>query len=178
MRIVLTRMMKSFAFVAVVLFAVSTVLAEGPAIAVVDMQRVINESTLGKNARNAIVEEAKKRQEKIAKSKAEIDGERKKLESQAGVLARDAYEGREQALTRRERELARSVADEREEMARKERTETEKIVREVRSIVDRIAKDRALDLVLEKNDRLVMFAREPLDLTAEVVRHLDTKNKG
>jgi outer membrane protein len=144
-------------------------------IGVVDVNRVLQESIIGKAARNSIEAEAKKSQGKLAALKGEYDRARADLEKQGALLSGAALEERREKLVKRERELERAVQDAREELSRKNGVQMGKIMQQVDSVVKSIAQERKLAFVLERDVQGVVYADEKLDITKFVVTELDEK---
>lgn len=163
-----------------VLTALSPVLAPLPLYAegeiyVVDVQRVINDSVLGKAARAKIQAEATSREARLEKIKNEVQAQRAELEKQARLLAADALEQRQESLQRKERELARAVQDEREELGKRNDIILERVVRTVDEVTADLAKQNGYDVVLERDRQLVLYVSKQFDITDRVIAGVDKK---
>jgi outer membrane protein len=144
----------------------------------VDMQRIINESILGKAARNNLEAEAKKRQASLGGAKAELDKMKTDLEKQASVLSAAALDERRAALEKKAREFERAVHDQREELSRKNGAEIEKLVKQINSVVRELAEKGNYKFVMEKDARVVLYADSSLDITDQVLKILDSRKVG
>lgn len=145
---------------------------------VVDMQKVISESSAGQAARTVIEGEAKKREGKIRGLNAELEKNRAEFEKQSSLLAAEALQSRREALIKREREVAREIQDAQEDLQRKNNSEISKLVGQIRGIVAELAEKQKLPIVLERDERLVLFVNSQYDLTPEVIKILNARNKG
>jgi outer membrane protein len=161
--------------VATILIGMVPVCHAEVSIGVVDMNRVLQESIIGKAARNSIEAEAKKSQAKLAGLKGEYDRARADLEKQSALLSGAALEERRESLVKRERELERAIQDAREELNRKNGAQMAKIMQQVDAVVKSIAQERKLAFVLERDVQGVVYADEELDITKFVVAELDEK---
>lgn len=145
---------------------------------VVDMQRVINESVIGKAARSNLESDAKKGQGKLEKLKQEVMGLRQSLEKQGSLLSSEAMQGKAESLGKKERELGRALQDQREELARKNNQEIKKVVDEIDKVVRELAKKKGYRFIIERDQQFVVYAEKDLDLTDEVISILDDKKVG
>ena len=103
-------MKKLFAGCCVVLVsAVASVSAMAQTIAVVDTQRIVNESIVGKAARNNLEVEIKKGQAKLAQLKGDFEKQKSDLEKQAAILSGAALEAKREALSKKQVDLQRDV---------------------------------------------------------------------
>lgn len=142
-------------------------------VAVVDMQRVINESIIGKAAKTNLESEVKKREGSLEKLKNDVASMRAELEKQVSVLSGAALDEKKGALERKEREFSRLLQDQREELAKKNRIEIGRVVEEIQKVIKGLADDQGYDLVLEKGDRTILYSSAKFDITGKVVEKLD-----
>lgn len=145
---------------------------------VIDIQRVINESVAGKAARRNMEDEARKRQLKLEAFQQERDRMRQELEKQGKLLSREALEQRQEQMAKKDRELERAVQDEREELQKKSGSEVEKIVKDVHLILKELSQKEGYGLVIERDDRIVLFVSQEFDLTEQVIKQLDQRKIG
>lgn len=142
---------------------------------VVDIQRVINESELGKAARAKIEADAKVREGRVEKLKKEVEQQRGELEKQAKLLSADALELRREALSKKEREFARSVQDEREELQKRQGIVLERVVKNIDEVTAELAQKGGYDVVLEKDRQVVLYVDPSFDLTGRVIDGLNKR---
>lgn len=167
-------MKKLFAGCCVVLVsAVASVSAMAQTIAVVDTQRIVNESIVGKAARNNLEVEIKKGQAKLAQLKGDFEKQKSDLEKQAAILSGAALEAKREALSKKQVDLQRAYQDTQEQLARDNEREISKVVKQISTVVEELAKDRGYDFVFERDRQAVVFYSEKVDITAEVVQLLD-----
>ncbi len=147
--------------------------AAAESIAIVDTQRVINESISGKAARNNLETEIKKGQARLAQLKGDFEKQRGDVEKQAGILSGSALEQKREALTKKQVELQRTYQDIQEQLARDNEREIGRVVKQVRDIVEKLAAERKYDFVFERDRQAIVFHSEGIDITSEVVQLLD-----
>src|SRR5512140_788172 len=126
-----------------------TSLAEGLRVAVIDMNKILNDSVAGQTAKKkmeARYEELKKtidvKQEEARKIKEEID-------KQKVMLGKDKLKEKEDALQAKINELRQLTQEGEQEMQSKQAELTREVLKSVEAKVEIIVKAEKLDLVLE-----------------------------
>lgn len=143
--------------------------------AVVDTQKVINDSIIGKAARNNLEGQIKKGQGKVSQLKADFDKQRNDLEKQSSILSGQALEEKREALAKKQVDLQRTIQDLQEDLARKNEAEISKVIEQITAVVKEVAKSRGYTFVFERDKQLVVYSSEKIDITPEVVEALDKK---
>jgi outer membrane protein len=144
----------------------------------IDMQKVISDSIVGKAAKNDMESELKKREGQLTKLQNDLKAMKEELDKQSSVLAKDALKTKQEAFVRKEREFQKSFQENREALAKKNNEAISGIVKQVDEIVKNMAKENDYKLVLEKDQRLVIYSSSEYDLTEEVIKKLDAKKLG
>ncbi len=142
---------------------------------VVDMQRVIAESIIGKATKSDIEEEVKKRQTRLEKQKNDFEAMKGEMEGKKGVLSSQAYEEKSEALRKKSRDLQRSIQDEQEALRRKKDQEVSKVIKLIHEVVSELGKEKGIKAIVEKDPGLVVFVSSEYDLTEDVIERLDEK---
>lgn len=142
---------------------------ESEGIAVVDVQRIIDETEQGQAARKRVRKEADEAKEELQELKTDFEREREAASKQLALLSSEARESKLAEMRGKERDLARAVQDHQEDVLRLEGSEIEKVVRKINEVIKKLAKERKLDFVLERERRLVLYVRNEIDLTDEVI---------
>lgn len=152
--------------------------ADTPSVYVVDMQRIVDESVVGKGARSDFEAAVKKSELKIQMAAKEVEDLKEKLKKQASLLSPDAIQGQQDSIEKKARAVERLVQDQREEMGRKNNAEIGKIMADIDVEIKNMAKERGYNFVVEKDPRLVVYANDSFDITADVIKALDRKKLG
>lgn len=147
-------------------------------ILVVDIQKIIDESIIGKAEKGNVQAQLKKNEARLEVLKKDLARTQGELQKQGGVLSAAALEERREAFLKQEREFRRALEDHREELARKNSVAIEKVVKEIEVVVNQLAKEGDASFVLERDKRFVLFADESLDITQKVIKILDDKKVG
>jgi outer membrane protein len=145
------------------------------AIAVVDVQKVVNESIIGKAARSNLEREMQKAKVKLSTLQADFEKQKSDLEKQSAVLSGAALEERREGLAKKQRDVQRTYQDMQEQLARLNDKEIKTVVDEVNTVVKELAKDRSYEFVFERDRQAVVYAAPKLDITDEVIAKLDKK---
>lgn len=155
--------------------AMSAYAADTATIAIIDMQKVIDQSIIGKAARNNVEIEAKKMQVKISQLKNDLEKGKAELEKQSTLLSGAALDERREKLVKRQRELERAVQDARDDLMRRNGSQIGRVVQEIDGVVKGIAQQRRYTFVLERDQQTLVYADDRLDITDEVIKTLDQK---
>lgn len=142
---------------------------------VVDMQRVINESIVGKAARTNIEAEVKKREGSLVKMQNDLKAMQAELEKQGSLLSADAIKSKQDAFRKKQAEFQKSFEENREELAKKNNEEIGKIVKQIDGIIKGLAAEKGYKMIVEKDQRFVVYVDSEFDLTEQVTSALDKK---
>lgn len=153
----------------------STTIAQAQKIVIIDTQRVITESIIGKAAKNNLEVEIKKGQAKVAALKSDFERQRSDLEKQSAILSGSALESRREELERKQVEFQRIFQDIQEKLARSNDAEISKVVSQINELVKALAQEKEYQFVFERDRKSVLFSSERIDITDEVVKSLDKK---
>jgi outer membrane protein len=138
-------------------------------LAMVDMQRVLNETKAGVRARNELESSSKAKQDKL-------DKKRKKLEADAGKLKSltgDKLLAAQETLQRESMELQSMLMTLEQELGEQHNKMLEKMYKNAQEIVSKLAKEKTIDLVLVRDAMTVIYAKDGLDITSDVVKLYD-----
>jgi outer membrane protein len=141
------------------------------------MQRVVAETRDGKVARSHIESLRKARQAELDKSTDEFQALRSNLARQRLVLKPEILEQRERELAEKMSKLQNTYLRLQQDLSAEEVKAIKQVTGKTQSVVERIAADEGLTLVLEKNEAGVLWATPSLDLTNEVIRRYEAGKK-
>lgn len=149
--------------------------ARAEPIVFVDMQRLIDESIIGKAAKNDVEAEARKRQSELLAQQRDLEKVRGELEKQKGVLSPTAFDERSEALVKRQKEFERNAQDFQEELSRKSQAAVGRVVKEIQTVVDEYSQSHGFGLVLERDGRSVLYVRPEFDISEQIITILNEK---
>lgn len=153
-------------------FVPGTASAEVPKVkkvAMVDMQRVLNETKAGKAARTRLEKSSKTKQAKFDKKRATLESEAGKL----GTLSGQELAAAQEKLQRDSMELQNMLMALEQELGDQHNKLLEKMYSNAQTIVAQMAKEDSLDLVLVRDPMTVIWAKETFDITTEVIKRYD-----
>jgi outer membrane protein len=157
----------------VVALSVQSSVAED--IAIVDTQKVLNESIIGKAAKSNLEGRIKKAQAKVVQLQGDFERQRADLAKQSAILSGSALEAKRDALEKKSLELRRLAQDTQEELAKANEEEIGKVVSQIAEVVQEVAADKGLRFVFEKDRRTVLYSSDRIDISSDVVKILDKK---
>lgn len=147
--------------------------AKAPTIIILDMQRVLQESLAAKSAQKQLETQRSKFQTEIEEEENGLRKAEKDLVQSRNTVPADVYADKEQQLRQRFLVVERQVQG-RRKVLDQAFTDSMNVVRSnLSDIVQAVAKERAADLVLVKQQ--VLWADSALDVTDEVLRRLNEK---
>ena len=166
------------AVIGIVLFAfLGSALAVDLKIAYVDIQKAVNESNTGKDAKKVITKEVEKFQRQIADKQKELQTLKESLEKQAPMLTPDARATREKEYQNKLREFQRWGEDTQNEINQK-RVEMERNISvALQKVIQKVGADEGYTLILEKNENIVLFVSKTIDITDRVIKAYDAQKK-
>ena len=161
----------------------ATVMAAGPAwaegikVAVIDVNKVLNESEAGKAAKKKMegrYEELKKRIEAV---KADARKMKEDLDKQKILLGKEKLMEKEEALKAKVAELRELTQKAEKEMQNRQGELTRDVLKIVEVQVDKIVMEEKIDLVLEKTGG-VIHVDPSLDITDKVLALVNKEKPG
>lgn len=166
-----------FASVLAVTLLSSWVAAAEVKLGYVDLQRALLEVDEGRDAKARLQKALEGKQKELDGQQEALRKEKESLEKQAPMMAEDVRNQKQGDLQRKLMELAQKYEKGKAEMAQKERTELESIFKKMDPIIAEVAQRESLTMVFEKTDSGIVFAPASLDITNELVRMYNAKNK-
>jgi outer membrane protein len=140
-------------------------------IAVVDMQRVLNETAAGKQARKDLETASSAKQKKLDKLQKKFEEGQAALAKLQGAALTEAQE----KLAADYYELQTMYMTLQQELAEQESRTLEKMYGNCQTLAKDMAKEMSLDLVLIRDQSTVLFVAEGVDITDEVIKRYDKK---
>jgi len=146
-------------------------------IAYVDVQKAVNDSNAGKDAKKVITKDVEKFQRVIADKQKELQTMKESLEKQALMLTPDARANKEREYQNKLREFQRWGEDSQNEINQK-RMEMERSISIVLlKVIQKIGADEGYTMILDKNENIVLFASKAIDITDRVIKVYDAQKK-
>jgi outer membrane protein len=146
-------------------------------IAYVDMQKALNYCEAGKEAKRQMTLEVEKMQKVFAGKQKELEKIKDDLEKRGSVLSENVRREKDREYQAKLRDLQRLQKDYEDDLRRKDREFTERILKNVEVIIKQMGEEGKYTVILEKNQPTILFISNSLDLTEEVIKRIDQKQK-
>jgi len=144
--------------------------AQAAKIAVVDLQRAINETEDGRKAKDRLKKLFESRQQGLDKKQQELKKLKDELDTQKNVLSRDALETKVESYQKQLVELQQVYVEYQRELAEKEGELTKGIVERMERILRRIGQTDGYSMIVERGEAGVIYVPTNLDLTDVVIQ--------
>src|SRR5215813_14643777 len=146
-------------------------------VAVVDMQRALNECDAGKKAKDQVRGKFEKAQNELKKEREDLDKARDDFERKSITMKEDDRRDRERELENRTLDFKRKYEDMQRDLKRTDAELTSGIVEQLYGIVNDYGKQQGYTLVLEASSGL-LYADKALDITDAIVKIHNSGAKG
>lgn len=169
-------MKKILLLISMVFFASSAFGSGQIKIGYIDLQKSLNESDQGKEAKAAF----NKRVEELQKALDEKQSELKKLQEELEKkvpLTPDVRGEKEKAYQQKIKDAQRFAKDSQEELQQKDAELTKKIIKDLKDVIKKMGTDEEYTIILEKGDAFVLFAAEGVDITDKVIKAYNKTKK-
>jgi len=142
----------------------------------IDMQRALNASEAGKEAKEQLAARVKKYQEEINTKQEDIKKLKDELEKQGMLLSESARAAKEKDYQQRLKEFQRFTKDAQDELQGKDEEFTRKILEGMEKIIQEFGRKNGYTFIFVKNEGM-LFVDEKADVTEEVLKLLNAGRK-
>jgi outer membrane protein len=142
---------------------------------IVDLPRIVTESKLGKSAQIKMRAKAEEAQANMAKVAQELRAQEEKLQKQSSVLSANALNQQREDLVRRQKDFAREGEDKQAELQNQNRKYMTDVLKEIKLVLEQLGKEKNYPIIIERDQKLVLYVDSKIDITAEVIQKLDAK---
>jgi outer membrane protein len=175
--------MKRFAFAVVAALIAAVASAQGTAapapaagikIGVINVERLIQESALGKEAFNRVkkLNDAKKEEgEKLSKELREME---QKLAEQGSAMADDKRDALQKSYQEKAIAFKRFQDDATRDLEAAQKKELSELERRVFPVINQVGKEKGFTLILNKFQSGLVFVDDSVDITDEVLKVFNT----
>jgi len=157
--------------------AAGTASAADVKIGYVDMQRALNSSEAGKEAKEQLAARLKKYQDEINAKQDELKKLKDELEKQGMLLSETARANKEKDYQQKLKEFQRFTKDAQDELQGKDEEFTRKIIEELEKVIKEFASTNGYTFVFAKNDSLLLYVDTKADVTDDVLKILNAVKK-
>ncbi len=139
-------------------------------VAVVDMQRALNECEAGKKAKDQVKSKFERSQDQLKKQREDLDRMKDDYERKALVLKEEERRSLEKDLETRTLDFKRKYEDFQRDLKRTDAELTASIVEELYGIVRDYGAKNNYTMVLEASSGALLYADTSVDVTQEIVK--------
>ena len=144
-------------------------------IAYVDLQRALLEVEDGKKAKAKLKKDFDKKQAELDRKQANVKKMKDDLEAGAMMMTEEAKRAKAMELQKQMYELQQLYLQLQGDLSQKEAEATRKIFDRMGAIIEKIGKEKGYDLILEKTESSVLYAKSGMDITSELIKRYNAK---
>ncbi len=152
--------------------------AEPVKIGVVDLQRCLNESRMGRKYKAEFTAEADRRKAELEKEEATLKTLREEIEKQGLVLSETARAEKEREYKEKLAAFKKRFQESQQALQRKDQELTRRILKDLQGVIRKLGETEGYTLILERQEGGVLFAPKAVDVTDEVIRRYDAEMPG
>ncbi len=147
--------------------------ADDMKIGIIDMQKAIQTSPAGKKAKGELEQAFNKKKKELQDQEATLKKDQEAFQKKQAALSESAKKDQQAKLQEKFMKYQDTLQKSQAEIQKKEQEMSQPIIVKIREKVSEIAKKKNLNLVLEKNENIVIYSQEKDDITEEVMKGLD-----
>jgi len=163
-------------FVALMAFARPSASAEIK-IGYANLQRALNECTAGVKAKESLKEEAKKLEDALNVKQEELKKLKDEITKKKSLWNKETTEQKEQELNAKAQDFQRQYMQYNDDLNKKKVSTEAQIIEDLKSVVEEVAKKKGYTYVFEKSVGGLLHAPADTDLTDEVIKTYDKRQK-
>lgn len=146
---------------------------EGAKVAVVNIQRVAQESTEGKAATAKVQALHQQKTQQLNEMNKKLQADQQRLQQQQTVMNEQARSQLERDIERQQKEVQRFSQDAQEEVQNLQGDLQEDFQRKLLPVIQQVVQEKGLHLLLSLQDAGVVWWDPGLDVTADVIKRFD-----
>ena len=166
------------AVLAAALLAAGAADAQGLKVAVIDVNKILNESASGKIAKKAIEDRYEELKKKIEGKQEEAKKIKDEIEKQKILLGKEKLKEKEDALSAKVAELRQMTQESEKEMQTRQGEQTQRVLKLIEAQLDKIVAAEKIDLVLDRAQGGVVHFSPGMDITDRVLELVNKEQPG
>jgi len=144
-------------------------------IAVIEVQRIIQESAIGKESLARVQKLQQSKQEDLAKRQKDLRELEQKIQEQGKSLSEEAMEKLQKDYQAKAVDLKRFQDDAQRELEDAQRKELKTLEERIMPVIDVVGKEMGYTLIFNKFQSGLLFAAEDSDITNAVITRFNTQ---
>jgi outer membrane protein len=174
-RIVMKNTLRIFLICTLMVFmAGSVAFAANNKVGFINLQRLVNESKMGKSAREDILKLRREKEKTVATQQKRITQLRDKINTGAASMSAAEKQDKVEALKKLYKDFQRMVADAKEDISREDRELVAIILKKADGVLKKVAKKKKFSIIL-KDPKAVGYLDPDVDITDLVLKELNKK---
>jgi outer membrane protein len=170
--------MKRLAFFVAALAMTSHCIAADTAnIGYVDMQQVLQESKLGKQAQDKLKEKFGPKSEEFAKEEKAIAQQKQALDRDKPLMSKEQIKKKEDELQKKIESFQKNAGGIQQDLQKEQQKLAQAIVGPAQEVIQALSKEKKMGMVFERGQAGILYTDDSLNLTKEVIKRLDEKAK-
>ena len=161
--------------VALVGVAASHAAAQELRIGVINLQRALNESEAGKQAKARFKDQLDRLQRDLEKQKNEVDALKDQIAKKALVMKDEERRNLEKEYQRKLREFERAYEDSQGELQLKDSELTRDLIKELQGIIQDYGRRGGYTVILEQAGGALLYATDTIDVTDAIIAEFNQK---
>jgi outer membrane protein len=166
-------MKKIFIFVALISFSISAFAADKSELAVVDIQKVLQDSEAAKDIREQIKVQRDKYQAEITKQEEDLRSSEQKLTQQKSILSQDAFKEKREEFKEKLTKAQRDVQEKRSQLDNALNDSIGEVQKVVFQIISDMAKEKGFKIAIPTSQ--ILYSEPGLNITEDVLKKLNDK---
>ena len=171
-------MRKSVLMVVVAMLALTTVAWAETKIGVVDVQRVIDDSQKGQQARELLKQKFEQEKAALEKEGKEIELLKEDFDKQSAVLTPEKRADRERELRQRIKDFNRMKKDKQDAFNAQQMEVLRQVMAKVMEVVQAVAKEGGYTAVLDSTNGPVLYTADGVDITDLIIQRFNQSAGG
>jgi len=164
-----------------VVLALACALADGSAtaqtlkIGYVDLQRALNESDAGRQAKEKFKVQVDRLQNDLKRQKDSLDAMKDQLEKKASVMKDEEARNLEKDYQRKLRDFERAYKDSQGELQQRDNELTIELLKHLQGVIEQFGKENGYSVILEQSSSSVLYGAPELDLTEQIIARYNAR---
>jgi outer membrane protein len=146
-----------------------------PKIGVIDVQRIVGESAVGKESLARVQKVQQSKQEELAKRQKDLRELEQKITEQGKSLSEEALDKIQKEYQAKALDLKRFQDDAQRELEDTQRKELGELEKRIMPVIDAVAKEQGYTLIFNKFQSGLLFAGEGTDITESVIQRFNSQ---
>lgn len=167
----------AFVLTALLAAAASPAMAEDVKIGVADLQRALNESVAGEEAKKDLQAQAAGLEDELGAEQQELKKLKEEIDQKGSVWNDETRAEKERRFKTRSKKFQDRFMAYGEELNKKKKETEARIINELRDVVRELAREQGYSYIFEKSVGGLLYAPEGADVTDEVIERYDRMYK-